>query len=226
MKHINAPLLPGMYYHIYNRGNNRENLFLEKRNYPYFLSLYTIHIAPIADTYAFCLLRNHFHFSVRIKTEAEYLQEQTSRVLETREVLKHKKFDPSQSFANLFNAYAKAINKGYGRTGSLFEERFGRIPVTNDSYFMTLMFYIHFNPQKHRFVDDFRDWEWSSYHGHAGNGQPKLKCIEVLNLFGGLQGFEDYHQRALDEKILAMLVDEEFELEAELPANPPRKGYR
>lgn len=207
-----------MYYHIYNRGNNSENLFLEKRNYPYFLSLYEKHITSVADTYGYCLLRNHFHVSVRIKTEEEYLQ-QTSRVLETREVstprevLKPKKFNPSQAFSNFFNAYAKSINKGYGRTGSLFEERFGRIPVTSDSYFTTLIFYIHYNPQKHGFVDDFRDWEWSSYHALIGTGETKLKRDEVLNMFGGLKGFEELHQGMVDEKKLAKLIDEEFELE-------------
>jgi len=202
-----------MYYHIYNRGNNRENLFLEKRNYPYFLSLYTKHIEPIADTYAYCLMRNHFHFSLRIKTEEEY---QTSRVLETHEVSEaKKKFNPSQSFSNLFNAYTKAINKGYGRTGSLFEERFGRIPVTSDSYFTTLIFYIHYNPQKHGFVDDFRDWEWSSYHAMIGTGQTKLKRNEVLNMFDGLKGFEEFHQGKVDEKKLAKLIDDEFELETQ-----------
>ena len=214
MKFTTAPLVPGMYYHIYNRGNNRENLFLEKRNYPYFLSLYAKHIEPIADTYAYCLLRNHLHVSLRIKTEEEYLQ--TSRVLETREVsLKPKKFNPSQAFSNLFNAYAKAINKGYGRTGSLFEERFGRIPVTSDAYFTTLIFYIHYNPQKHGFVGDFRDWEWSSYHALIGTGQTKLKRVEVLNMFDGLKGFEEFHQGMMDEKKLTVFIDEEFELETQ-----------
>ncbi len=203
-----------MTYHIYNRGNNRENLFIEQRNYPYFLSLYKKHIEPVADTYAYCLLRNHFHISLRIKTEEEWLQ--TSRVLETPEVSeKPKKFNPSQAFANLFNAYAKAINKAYGRTGSLFEERFGRIPVTSDSYFTTLIFYIHYNPQKHGFVADFRDWEWSSYHALTGTGETKLKRDEVLNMFDGVKGFEEFHQGKLDEKKLAMLIDDEFEVEVQ-----------
>ncbi len=213
MKYTTAPLQPGMYYHIYNRGNNRENLFLENRNYPYFLTLYAKHIEPIADTYAYCLLRNHFHLSVRIKTEEEFIE--SSQVLETCEdsPLKKKKFDPSQNFANLFNAYAKAINKGYGRTGSLFEERFGRIPVMSDTYFANLIFYIHYNPQKHKFVEDFRDWYWSSYPALIGNGQTKLKRDEVLNMFGGLKGFADSHQGMVDEKNLAMLIDEEFDYE-------------
>jgi len=213
MKFTTAPLVPGMYFHIYNRGNNRENLFIEKRNYPYFLSLYTKYVEPIADIYAYCLMRNHFHLLVRIKSEDEY---QTSRVLETREAsMKEKKFNPSQAFSNLFNAYAKAINKGYGRTGSLFEERFGRIPVTNDSYFTNLIFYIHYNPQKHGFVDDFRNWEWSSYHALTGTGQTKLKRAEVLDMFGNLKGFEESHQERMDEKKLEMLIDAEFELETQ-----------
>ena len=60
---------PGAYYHIYNRGNNRENLLIEKRNYLYFLSLYAKHIEPVAATYAYCLLRNHFHLLIRVRTE-------------------------------------------------------------------------------------------------------------------------------------------------------------
>jgi hypothetical protein len=36
-------LEPGKYYHIYNRGNNRENIFNEERNYAYFLKLYAFH---------------------------------------------------------------------------------------------------------------------------------------------------------------------------------------
>ena len=68
-----APLQHGRYYHIYNRGVNRENLFVEERNYRYFLQLYARHVEPIAYTYAYCLLRNHFHFLVQIKDLTEDL---------------------------------------------------------------------------------------------------------------------------------------------------------
>jgi len=66
------PLQPGQYYHLYNRGNNRENIFREERNYTYFLRLYAKHIEPVAETYAYCLLRNHFHVLVKIR-DAEHL---------------------------------------------------------------------------------------------------------------------------------------------------------
>jgi REP element-mobilizing transposase RayT len=211
MKHTTAPLLPGAYYHIYNRGNNRENLFIERRNYPYFLSLYAKHIEPVADTFAYCLMRNHFHVSLRIKTEEEWIK--SPQVFKTCDDSVRKSFDPSQSFANLFNAYAKAINKGYGRTGSLFEERFGRIPVASDAYYTTLIFYIHYNPQKHGFVDDFRDWEWSSYHALVGKGKTRLKRDDVLSYFGPADELVKFHQGMMDEKKLAVLVDTEFEFE-------------
>ncbi|WP_225318013.1 hypothetical protein [Flavobacterium luteum] len=54
-------LLHGNYYHIYNRGNNGIDVFLETENYYHFLRLYAKYIEPIADTYAWCLLKNHFH---------------------------------------------------------------------------------------------------------------------------------------------------------------------
>jgi hypothetical protein len=110
---------------------------------------------------------------------------------------------------------AKAINKGYGRTGSLFEERFGRIPVTSKSYFQTLIFYIHYNPQKHGFLSDFRDWQWSSYQALVGTGNTRLKRNELLAMFGGVKGFEEFHRGMVDEKKLAKLIDEEFDLETD-----------
>src|ERR1041385_7401774 len=68
------PLLYDTYYHIYNRGNNRENIFIQERNYEYFMKLYEKYIHPIADTFAYSLLRNHFHVSLRTKSEEEILR--------------------------------------------------------------------------------------------------------------------------------------------------------
>ena len=197
------PLLPGQYYHIYNRGNNGENLFYEQKNYRHFLNLYTKYIHPIADTFSYCLLPNHFHFSVRIKDEEEIAIKRT-------DFKKDKIFTPSQHFSNFFNAYAKAINKGYGRTGSLFEERFGRIPITSEAYFVQLIFYIHFNPQNHGFVNDFKVWQWSSYKTLCSTDKTKLKRSEVLEWFGSHREFEGFHHDLMDEKILNQLIDKDI----------------
>jgi REP element-mobilizing transposase RayT len=63
------PLEPGCYYHIYNRGNNGEDLFREQRNYAYFFKLYAHLVSPVADTFVYCLMRNHFHLLIRIKDD-------------------------------------------------------------------------------------------------------------------------------------------------------------
>ncbi len=65
------PLEHDKFYHIYNCGINSTDLFKEKSNYEYFLGLYDKYIYPVADTYSWCLMKNHFHLLVRIKEEEE-----------------------------------------------------------------------------------------------------------------------------------------------------------
>ena len=188
------PLLYNTYYHIYNRGTNRENIFREERNYEYFLKLYIKHIEPVAETFAYCLLRNHFHVLVRVKSEEE-IQAETLKV--SKKPLGSA--SPSQKFADFFNAYAKAINRAYGRTGSLFQHPFGRVPVTSDRQFWNVIAYIHQNPRKHKFVDDFREWKWSSYGSLLSEQPTRLKRAAVLEWFGGPQRYVELHTRWVTE---------------------------
>jgi len=186
------PLEPGKYYHIYNRGNNRENIFFEERNYHYFLRLYAKYIEPVADTFAYCLMRNHFHVLVRIKQT--FGVSETPKVLDSAIVLQH--------FSNFFNSYAKAINKAYHRSGALFQKKFGRIEVASNRYFLALIHYIHFNPQKHGFVDDFRTYPYSSYSAILSTRPTRLKRDEVLGWFGSLDRFASFHQAQTDDKLI------------------------
>jgi hypothetical protein len=119
--------------------------------------------------------------------------------------------DASQAFSNLFNAYAKGINKAYNRTGSLFEHPFGREAVTSDSYFTRLVLYIHCNPQKHGFVNDFRSWPYSSYRTILSKSPTFIKREEVLGWFSGREGFRSFHQNYISEyklKGLALIDNE------------------
>ncbi len=61
------------YYHIYNRANGNENLFRERENYRYFLKQWEKCIPDVADTLAYCLMPNHFHFLIRTKGEVELM---------------------------------------------------------------------------------------------------------------------------------------------------------
>ncbi len=179
-----SPLLYDTHYHIYNRGVNRENIFREERNYDYFLRLYIQHIEPVAEMFAYCLLRNHFHLLIRVKSEQE---------IKTLKVFGKPLGSPSQQFSHFFNAYAKAINRAYGRTGSLFQHPFGRVPVTSDRQFLAVIAYIHQNPRKHHFVDDFREWKWSSYNSLLSEQPTRLNRAAVLDWFGGPQRYVEMH---------------------------------
>jgi hypothetical protein len=102
--------------------------------------------------------------------------------------------DASHAFSNLFNAYAKAINKAYNRTGSLFEHPFGRVQISSNTHFTWLIVYIHQNPQKHGFVKDFRQWPYSSFKALISSHSTFLKRQEVMDWFGGREGFLSFHQ--------------------------------
>jgi putative transposase len=203
------PLVHGNFYHIYNRGNNRENIFVQERNYTYFMDLWWKHISPIAETWAYCLLRNHFHAVVYIKDQADLTGLTTDSTdsnlrLDKRESplgsrgdlsgLKHKFKDPSQYLSNFFNAYTRSLNIATQRTGTLFTRPFKRISIDNEAYLMRLIVYIHQNPQKHAFVTDFKDWDYSSYHAIIGNAPTRLQKDKCQQLFGSRADFIRIHK--------------------------------
>lgn len=191
------PLSFDTYYHIYNRGINRENVFIEARNYTHFLRLYTEYVEPVAETFAYCLLRNHFHLLVRVKAEAEVAQTHIPKVLKTFRV--SPKTTVSKQFSDFFNAYAKAINNTYKRTGSLFQHPFGRVVIEDDRQFCNVVAYIHQNPEKHGFVTDFREWPYSSYHTLLSDRPTRLHRRRVLDWFGGATRFAEAHAEWLPD---------------------------
>jgi hypothetical protein len=197
----------GRFYHVYNRGTNSQNIFFEQRNYRHFLKLYAQNMLLVADTHAYCLLKNHFHFATRIKTEDEI--EAAMRKMEPGKPVR-KLPDPSQQFGNVCNAYAKAINRAYGRTGSLFEHPFGRKPVTSDRYYYNLIIYIHRNPQLHGFVKDFRHWPWSSYGAILSDKETRLQRSAVLDWFDDRSAFCVAHEQDPDEKLIQHLIVDDF----------------
>ena len=174
------PLKNGLYYHIYNRGINSDILFKENSNYEHFLRLYDTHINPIAETYAWCLMKNHFHFLVRIK--------------EVEELVVEKKILPSQSFSNLFNAYTKAFNKSYKRHGALFERPFRRKQINFDPYLQNVISYIHNNPVYHNICEHPIQYPWSSYITCLSDKPTKLQRKEVISIFNNIENFKLVHE--------------------------------
>jgi putative transposase len=153
-------LKAGNFYHIYNRGNNRQLIFFERENYIYFLQLVRRYlIINSVDIVAYCLMPNHYHFLV-------YLRDETL----------------SDAMKLLSLAYTKAINKRFNRSGVLFQGRFQSIHVAETDYLIHLSRYIHLNPVKANLVQQPEEWEFSSYSEYAGLRSGTLPKTEYVKM--------------------------------------------
>jgi len=197
-----APFEYENYYHIYNRGNNKENLFYQPMNYTYFLENWKKYLADYLDVYSFCLLPNHFHFLSKVRSEKQII------------LLNEDIFDINifleEQFRRLFITYSQAINKAQNRAGSLFQKRFKRIKVKTDRYFYRLVHYIHHNPVHHKICSSIEGWKYSSFKLIQSNQPTVVKREELLNWFGGLKQFAEFHQKAVKiSDVYPFGIDEE-----------------
>ncbi len=177
-------LQPGCMYHIYNHAVGKDNLFLSDDNYQYFLRRYQTFIAPVADTYVYCLMPNHLHFLVDIK---DHINRPAGVKYDTPQYI-------SKQFSNLFSSYAQAFNKQQNRRGNLFISRFKRRLVNSDEDITNLIRYIHLNPVHHGFTSDFRTWKYSSYGLLCSEMKTFIARSKVIDWFGNLQEFQLAHE--------------------------------
>ena len=180
---------PNRFYHIWNRGNNRENLFYTAANYEYFLRLYAEILDPVVETYAWCLVPNHFHLLIR--TLAVSPAGETAKALQ-----------------RLFTSYSQAINIQQHRTGSLFQKPYKRLEVSSTQQLANLVHYIHTNPQKHGIISDFQQYSWSSYERILISHPSNLQKNAVIEWFKNKENYLDYHQRDIDLDDLKELIIE------------------
>lgn len=174
-------------YHVYNRGNNKENIFIEEKNYYFFLSLIEKHLLQVSDIYCFCLLKNHFHILLKIKSKNDIPEKYQNKI--------------HLPFSNLFNSYTKSINKVYNRTGSLFQEHLHRNVVFDTNYLFQLVAYIHLNPVKHKFTNDFENYPFSSYQYYKTNSNSFINdqfLIETFNNFDNLKFWHNFNKIKYD----------------------------
>jgi len=184
-------------YHVYNRSVDLKPMFKNRGNYLFFLKRYGDFLSEVVDTYAYNLLGNHFHLCIRIKSEEEINKfKAENKVYKDKEV----HLIISAQFKRLFQSYSLAFNKQHQRIGTLFQKPFKRALIDNQKYLLNTITYIHQNAQHHGLVDDFRDWEWSSYNSLLGDKETKLKRIETLKLFGSLDAFNDSNNQLVNGK--------------------------
>ncbi len=106
----------------------------------------------------------------------------------------------SNQFRRFFITYSMAINHQEGCTGSLFSKNFKRLEIEDENYLRYVAFYIHYNPQKHGYTDDFRTYRFSSWSAYNSNKATRLDRELLIDLFGGNNELLEYHRYLHDEK--------------------------
>lgn len=208
------------FYHIYNRGNSKQKIFLDDQDRDRFLkllylcnSLKSINFrddivgrkidawdfdrgTPIVSIGAWVLMSNHFHIFITIPSTPK------SSVGEKGE-------SPISLFIRkVCTSYVKYFNKKYERTGSLFESNFKSNLANTDEYLKYLFSYIHLNPIKIidpkwkesgikdiKIANDFlKKYEWSSYQDYRGINRSQNKVLSIKDFpeyFDDVKIFEE-----------------------------------
>ena len=160
---------PGALYHVMNRGNQRQVVFLYPRDCETFLEKLELFSETYrVDVYCYCLMSNHFHMLLR-----------------TREANLGK-------FMQVFlTSFTGTLNRRNGKTGHIFHGRYKGHLVESHKYVSVLSRYIHLNPiriknvkklpvaEKKRLLTSF---QWSSYRACVGlTEQPPFLKIESIH---------------------------------------------
>ena len=136
-------------YHVMLRGINRQQIFINDEDAGYFLALLKEYqSAGCFVLYAYCLMGNHVH--ILLKAENDPL---------------------SVIMKRIGVRYVMHFNAKYDRIGHLFQDRYKSEPVDSDSYFLTVLRYIHNNPVKAGLCEKPEDYPLSSARGYLlGDG--------------------------------------------------------
>jgi putative transposase len=213
----------GEIYHIYNRGNIHQKVFYERKNYLYFLKKMKRHLKPFCHILAWCLIPNHFHWLVKVKSQDEMNSIAFSDSSITPFKSNNNRSNSSEigmsldetplielnkSIGVLLRSYTRAMNVTYGSKGSLFQQRTksknlnSGVTIRNN-YALICFLYITQNPVKHRLAKDTASWEFSSYRDYAGlrNGRLCNKGLaeNLLNLPSNAVEFRTFIRQSLPD---------------------------
>lgn len=139
MARRNIPFLPNNYYHVYNRGANKADIFRNDKDYLFLLKQIKNHSSKFEiSVIAYCLMANHYHFILRQNAQAKI----------------------NDFMQAVFYKYSISFNQVYGHSGTLFEGPFRAILIDKNEYLLHLCRYIHRNPLEARLVSGAKGTIW------------------------------------------------------------------
>lgn len=158
-------IVPGMPHHIVQRGHNRQVVFVEERDYEYYLENLAEWKGILGlQLYSYCLMTNHVHLIVGAN----------ERLGDIGELMKR-----------LAGRQTRFVNKMERRTGSLWEGRYKISPIETDVYLLQCCRYVELNPVKAKMVERVENYPWSSYRARVGlDSYPWLDTSPVILALG------------------------------------------
>jgi putative transposase len=204
-----APFYPDSYYHIIFKSIDGVALFRTEENFNYFLQKFSLYLHVVCDCLAYCLLSNHVHFVVHVKTKEALLDSILSITKENRTVSMSRFLDEPEKVDNVdalierqinsfMVAYTNAINNIYNRKGGLFQSPFRRAEIKEESHLQQAIIYTHANAQKHGIIKDFKEYKHSSYWEVIHSVSTYVNADKVLQFLGGMDKFIEQHQMQVD----------------------------
>lgn len=158
---------PGAFYHVLNRGNRRENIFLSDEDFDLFLEVVReTHEKFAIRVLSYCLMHNHYH--LLIHTPRPNLQ---------------------KAMAHLGSIYTRRFNRLHKTDGHLFRGRYKAILVQEEDYLRNLIRYIHSNPLKAGIALNLSGWPYSSHRFYLN--LERNPAPSFLDLKGALKLFSD-----------------------------------
>lgn len=163
-------VIPGIPYHVTQRGNRRGQTFFEDADY----ALYRDLLAQAADRagaeiWAYCLMPNHVHI-IAVPADEDGLR---------------------RTFADTHRRYTGFINARHRWTGHLWQGRYGAVAMDED-HLAHAVRYVSMNPVRARLVKRPQDWQWSSVKAHmAGEDDDLVRVTPVIDRYGRFDEFLD-----------------------------------
>jgi len=189
------------YYHVFNRGVEKRDIFLDDEDYHMFIYYLLIYLSPLekviekypklpfrlynknlsqeVDIISYCLMPNHFHLLLKQRT-----RDGVSKLLK-----------------QVTNGYTLYFNKKYNRVGGLMQGRFKAVRIPTDELLMHISRYIHLNPVVAGISKDPKDYKWSSYKDYFRGDDTFVKTREILGLFESLTEYENFTNDQIDYAI-------------------------
>lgn len=185
-KNVIKDHIPESYYHVYARGNNKQDIFIKQGDYGYFLGLLERYLSKAKiksragvlypnfidriELLSYCLMSNHFHILI----------------------YQFDKNDMEKLMRSLMTSYSRYFNLKYKRTGSVFNSRYRAVKINQDSYLLHISRYIHLNPE------NWEDYKYSSWKYYVNRNEPDwLKPEKIFDLFTSQS---DYYKFVYDYK--------------------------